>query len=340
MTTRVGINGFGRIGPAFARLTLERGDLEVVAVNDIADARTLDMPGGIMAKMPVVAAVDGSEESLCAVEWAALEAWRQRAPLRIVSVPELPPRMHAGPRDLETAADRLRDDSRRALDEAVARSREVASRLAIDASLLTGPPALAVTQSGSGALMLVVGARGSGGFAALLLGSVSRYAAIHASCPVVVVREKTAAVHGEVVVGIRDPRDADAALAYAFEEAALRGATLVAVHSWHRSRSAPGGHAGRWDAAGQLAESEHSAEAELRLSEALRAWRDKYPAVSVWQDVVRDHPAHVLASYSARADLVVIGRRDGGGSRPASGGIEHALLNHARGPVAIVPDAC
>jgi len=41
MTTRVGINGFGRIGRALTRLALERGDLEVVAVNDITDARTL-----------------------------------------------------------------------------------------------------------------------------------------------------------------------------------------------------------------------------------------------------------------------------------------------------------
>ena len=41
MTTRVGINGFGRIGRAFTRMALDRADLEVVAVNDIADARTL-----------------------------------------------------------------------------------------------------------------------------------------------------------------------------------------------------------------------------------------------------------------------------------------------------------
>ena len=41
MTTRVGINGFGRIGRAFTRLALERTDLEVAAVNDITDARTL-----------------------------------------------------------------------------------------------------------------------------------------------------------------------------------------------------------------------------------------------------------------------------------------------------------
>ena len=41
MTVRVGINGFGRIGRAFTRLALERSDLEVVAVNDITDARTM-----------------------------------------------------------------------------------------------------------------------------------------------------------------------------------------------------------------------------------------------------------------------------------------------------------
>jgi glyceraldehyde 3-phosphate dehydrogenase len=41
MATRVGINGFGRIGRAFTRLALDRADLEVVAVNDITDARTL-----------------------------------------------------------------------------------------------------------------------------------------------------------------------------------------------------------------------------------------------------------------------------------------------------------
>ena len=177
-----------------------------------------------------------------------------------------------------------------------------------------------VTGSGSGALMLVVGARGAGGFAAMLLGSVSRYAAMQARCPVVVVRGETTAVHREVVVGIRDPDDSAAALAYAFDEATLRGATLVAVHS------------------GQLGDAENvGPEADLNLSEVLATWRDKYPGVTVWQDVVHDHPAHVLASYCARADLVVIGRHDGTGSHPAIGGIQHALLNHARGPVAIIP---
>jgi nucleotide-binding universal stress UspA family protein len=281
--------------------------------------------------MPVVAGVDGSEESLCAVEWAALEAQRHRAPLRIVAAPALLPRMRAHPQGQETVAARLQGESCRALDEAITRAREVASGLLIDVDLLTGPPALAVTQSGSGALMLVVGARGSGGFAAMMLGSVSRYAAMQASCPVVVVREETSAVHREVVVGIRDPNDTAGTLAYAFDEAALRGATLVAVHSWNCSRSALSDHPGGQDAV------RIASEAEVNLSEVLRAWRDKYPAVPVWQDVMHDHPAHVLVSYSSRADLVVIGRHDTPGSHPAIGGIQHALLNHGRGPIAIVP---
>jgi glyceraldehyde 3-phosphate dehydrogenase len=41
VTTRVGVNGFGRIGRAFTRMAAGRADLEVVAVNDIADARAL-----------------------------------------------------------------------------------------------------------------------------------------------------------------------------------------------------------------------------------------------------------------------------------------------------------
>ena len=65
----------------------------------------------------------------------------------------------------------------------------VAPDLPIETAPLDWPPALAVTSSACGALLLVVGSHGSGAFAAMTLGSVSRYAAVHAACPVVVVRE-------------------------------------------------------------------------------------------------------------------------------------------------------
>ena len=186
-----------------------------------------------MAAKPVVVGVDGSEESLRAVEWAALEARRHSAPLRIVSAPALVPRMHAPSASPEEIACALRGIAAQALDAAITRSEEVAPGLPLTTGLLSGPPPLAVAESGAEASMLVVGARGAGGFAAMVLGSVSRYVASRAPCPVVVVREENMAVHREIAVGVRDPQDTGAALAFAFEEAALRDANLVAVHTWY-----------------------------------------------------------------------------------------------------------
>lgn len=290
-----------------------------------------------MATRPVVAGTDGSEESLRAVEWAAREAGRHGAPLRIVSAPAMPPRMWAHGTGPQGVARVLGSVPRRALGEAMTRSRDVAPELLIDTDQLTGPPALAVTGSGAGALMLVVGARGAGGFAAMLLGSVSRYVAMHASCPVVVVREETGAVHDEVAVGVRDPHDVTAALPFAFEEAARRGATLVVVHALYRfpsgfGDSGAGEMTGRRAGAGYV-----SGDASRNLAEALRGWREKYPAVPLRQDVVHGHPGRVLASYTARSDLVVIGRHGGHDTGPAIGAVQHAVLSHAHGPVAIVP---
>jgi nucleotide-binding universal stress UspA family protein len=282
--------------------------------------------------------VDGSEESLRAVEWAALEAKRHSSSLRIVSAPAMPLQVrgyHASPK---TVASALREISARALGAAITRAEEVAPDLLIDTDLLSGPPALAVAESGSGALMLVVGARGAGGFAAMLLGSVSRYAATRAPCPVVVAREVTTAVHREIVVGVRHPQDASKALAFAFEEAAVRGAELVAAHAWYWFPSALGGATAPGDAGWPPDPEQISAEADRNLAEALSGWRDKYPAVRVRQDVVHGHPGRVLASYGGRADLVIIGRHDEGAA-PGIGSIQHAVLDHAGGPVAVIPSA-
>ena len=285
-----------------------------------------------MATRPVVVGVDGSEESLRAVEWAAVEAGRRRSPLRIVSAPAIPPRMHAHAFPV-TVASTLREISGRALGAAVTRAEEIAPGLLVDTDLLSGAPALALAECGSGASMLVVGARGAGGFAAMILGSVSRYAATHTPCPVVVVRQETMAVHREITIGIRDPQDTTEALAFAFEEAALRNAELVAIHAWYWFP--PG------DATPQPADPQQvSAGAAARLAEALNGWRSKYPEVRVRHEVVHCHPARVLASYSARSDLVVLGRHaTPSGAGPGIGSIQHAVLNHATGPVAVIPSS-
>ena len=282
-----------------------------------------------MATQPVVVGVDGSEESLLAAEWAALEARRHGLPLRIVSTPAIVPHVQAY--QLSPAvADALRAAATRALRTAVGRAEEVAPGLTITTDLLSGPPAPAVAGSGSDAAMLVVGARGAGGFAAMLLGSVSRYAAARATCPVIVVRQASMAVHQEVVVGIRDPQETSEALTFAFEEAAARHADLMAVHAWHWFPSVLRSPV---DQDAPFLPEQISGQAVRSLSAVLNQWRQKYPAVRVHQDVIRGHPARILANYSVRSDLIVIGRH----ADPGIGSIQHALLDHARGPVAVVP---
>ena len=241
---------------------------------------------------PIVAATDGSEESLRAVEWAAGEAILHAAPLRIVSAAPLPPRMVA----LQLRPDRdhvaafIRSERDTALDAAASRAARVAPGLVIVTDPVHGPPAQAVAESGTGASMLVVGSRGAGAFTALTLGSVSRYAAVHAACPVVVVRDLLPVASGLVGVGVGDLEDCAGPLTFAFEEASLRKAAVLAIHAW----AGPGPAA---------------AAADTRLAELMESWADKYPGVPVSRQVVPGHPARALIGLSARADLVVIGRR-------------------------------
>ncbi len=301
-----------------------------------------------MAAQSIVVATDGSRESVLSVEWAALEADRRGATLRIVSTPAMPPRMRPAYGAQATVADALRDASVQALTTAAGRAAEVAPNVRVDTDLLSGSPAQAITDAASSASMLVVGARGAGGFAAMILGSVSRYAAMHAACPVVVARGESLPVHQQIAVGVGDPDEAASALQFAFDEAALRGASLHAVHAWYwLPELRPVWAAGEAPTPGtggtglrRLDPEVVSAESGRRLTEMLAGWHEKYPQVQLSQDVIHGHPGQVLASLSTRADLVVLGkhRRAATGS-PGIGSVQHAVLNHAHGPVAIIPSA-
>jgi nucleotide-binding universal stress UspA family protein len=182
--------------------------------------------------------------------------------------------------------------------------------------------------------MLVVGFRGAGAFTALVFGSVSRYVSSHASCPVVVVRDVPPSPQQRVGVGIGDLDSCADALTFAFEEAALRKASLTVIHAWE----APPVDISR---AGEsfTGPSPHHVEEEAtkQLGGFLDSWRSKYPDVKVTQDVVHGHPARALVGLSARADLVVIGRHAAHAGRPGPGAVRHAVLNHAHGPVVTVP---
>lgn len=271
----------------------------------------------------VVAGTDGSEESLRAVEWAAREAMLRGVQLRIVSAPQLLLGMVVEGDILCVS----RDD---ALAGAVQRAAIAAPGLVIDTGKLSGSVAQAVTGSGAGAVMLVVGTRGFGAFRAMIHPSVSRYAATHASCPVVVVRDQPATARRQLGVGIGDADSCADALAFAFEEGAVREAGVTVVYSQHA------GHVTINRGGGTRFETDSVA--STRLAAILADLRDEYPGVQVTQRVVHGHPGHALANLSAHADLVIIGGRPPHETDIyGPGAVTQGLFNHARGPIVTVP---
>lgn len=320
-----------------------------------AGAGRIVVGGKVMAARPIVVGADASWAALQAVEWAAREAARRRSLLRIVSVTTAPPWTVSRHGVSETVDDVLRNMYAQQLQMTAERAAGIAPGLAVETRLRYGTPTRALVNNASDASMLVVGAGGCGDMG---VGPVSGYVATHAACPVVVVRDQGAPVHGEIVVGVRDADEAASTLGFAFEEAALRGARLHAVHAWYwfpPALSSPGAH----DAAGShpgragvgvaappaprrgvLDARALSAEAAVQLSEVLNGWQDKYPGVQVRHDVVHGHPGSVLAAFSGLADLVVVGRRGGhDGIRLSGGSVQHAVLSRAQGPVVVVPPA-
>ena len=227
-----------------------------------------------------------------------------------------------------------------ALAAASERASELEPELAIETRLLFGPPG--ADSRGNYRRRLDAGRRLSRlrVVFALVLGSASRYAATHGRCPVVVERPRLGVRPGGDRRGRRRSGQCDAALGFAFEEADLRGARLVVMHAW--SCFVPAAEPGN-----QLADPErgvnHSGHQlyrgmAARLEDVLAGWREKYPAVETATEIMHAHPGHLLAQASAHADLVVLGRRPSHTGGSGAGSVIHAVLHHARGPVAVVAD--
>ena len=290
----------------------------------------------------VVVGVDGSEGSLAALRWSALEAHRRQLPLRIVAAGGLDAVMPATAsesfwRHLSAHQASWAND---VVNDAADLARQTAPVEPQTAVHLTETAVIALQAEAESAGLLVVGSRGRGGAIASRLGSTAIVLTQQASCPVVVVPSAFGGQFGvetgrDVVVGVDGSQTSQRAVEFAFAEAALRKTGLTAVHAWtlpmlrstlsirhevvHVTRPAL------------------QQEAAAVLSESLADIRQKHPAVPVVEQAVEERPAVALVEAAHDAPLLVVGSRGRGGvTGLLLGSVSHAVLHRAHCPVAVI----
>ena len=292
-----------------------------------------------LRELPVVVGIDGSESARMAADWAADEAARRRARLRIVHANLWPTvLMPGGHYPIQDQQPTL-ESGQKMVHEAAEQARLRHPGLTVDEEVVTAPPAdLMLTESRT-AQLVVLGSRGLGGFTGLLVGSVSSAVAGHGACPLVVIRTSNPdgqpPTEGPVVVGVDGSPNDTPALRFAFEAADRRGAALIALHTWSDvSVEVP---EREWH---RFLDWEAVADSERRLlAERLAGWQQEFPDVQVQRVVTRDRPVRSLLRAAEPAQLLVVGSRGRGGfTGMLLGSTSRALLHHSPCPLAIVRD--
>lgn len=279
----------------------------------------------------VVVGVDGSPESLAALDVAVREATLRGAPLRVLHglvVPYL--QVLTGP---SLPDDDLHRHANRIVADALARARNVAPDIAATGEVFAASGAQALINRSRGAALVVIGDRGLGAFTGMLIGSVAIHVAAHAMCPVLVVRGSVDPALPVLLATDGSPAN-DPAVGFAFEEAALRDAPLTALRVWsHPASRAPG------DMQPLVYEEASVDEEEAAvLTAALARWTERSPLVDVRRVVVHGRVRKTIIEATQDAQLVVVGARGHGGfAGLLLGSVSQAVLRHASCPVAIVP---
>ncbi len=285
----------------------------------------------------IIAGVDGSEEALVAVRWAAARTARCEGELTLVCAYAVASYSAAAldgglavldDESLRTGAERVVQEARRVAEEAgvIARTRTE-----------VGDPASVLTELSEDADMIVIGSRGGGGFADRFLGTVSSAVPAHAKCPVVIVP-----VHKSgrpftpverIVVGTDGSDVASTALTKAVDEAVLWNADLTVISA---VPIATGIGMMSWMPA-TVDREELMADICLSMDRSIAdAVGDR--EVQVARHALDGSPAALLTEFSTAVDLVVVGTRGRGGfAGMLLGSTSQTVLNHSTCPVMTVP---
>ncbi|RMI42841.1 universal stress protein [Actinomadura harenae] len=278
----------------------------------------------------ILVGYDATPDGERALRWAATEAKLRRLPLSVCHAWRWPYPVSYIDNDGAAIVRRM---GQNLLDQGVLRVRDFAPTVTVQAHLADGPADAALLHLAGEAEMIVVGAHDREDMA---LGSTALRLPARAERPVVVVRPGGGdGEHRRVVAGFDGSSGSDAALAFAFEEAAVRGWTLRVVYGcWEPSAASE-------DELNLFADRERLRQVRgAELEQAVASWSTKYPQVDVQTALTVTPPREAMFEAAETADLVVVGRRGAGSiGRLRVGATTTAMLMQAPCAVVVVPPA-
>ena len=285
----------------------------------------------------IVVGVDESAGAATALRWAVRESDARDWPLTAVLAWDFVNQHYpTGQKRFDPAYREA--DALAALNASVAGAVGTRRAATIEHTVVCELAASALLDASDGADLLVVGARGLGGFRALLLGSVSQQCLHHATCPVAIVREAVDEVgdtSGRIVVGIDGSETARRALQWAVDSGRVHRASVEAVLAWGYFTSVGDPFL---PAAFELAPLTDAAHRTID-SFVDSADTSGLPA-PVTRTVSSGSAAAAILNAAEGADLVVVGSRGLGGFKGlVLGSVSHQIVHHAKCPVVVVPPA-
>jgi nucleotide-binding universal stress UspA family protein len=275
----------------------------------------------------VVVGVDGSAHSDAAIAWAVGYAALENRPLVIVNAIGRPAVGDLG--DPAEARKTVRMAARRVADHALGLARRMAPGLEIDVTTPVGDARSVLLDLADHASMIVVGTRGHGPVASLLLGSVSIAVASHAPCAVAVVRPREEPAPGGVVVGVAADGSDSSAIEFAAAIASDSGCPLELVHGWHSDEKITDllNHEQRQQVVGLH---------ESLLADTTARLIEKFPGLQVSRHMSDQSPVKAIVERSAAADCVVVGSRRRSGVRAFLGSVSRGVIEHAHCTVVVL----
>lgn len=277
----------------------------------------------------VVVGVDGSSSSQHALQWAHSYCTHRQQPLTALMAwddKDLPAV------DGNEGAPSLKPAMQSFVESLV--SNALGESHGVTCKVIADQPRTALTQASQAASLVVVGARGLGGFRGLLLGSVSRHLLNNARCPVAVVRHIDHEQAGPVIVGVDGSEPALRALKWASQHATVEQRALIAVYAWQLPIMPATNSFVLVSTLDRL-----RADAPDILSRALTRAELAQGVDDIEQCVVEGGAASELLTVAdqRRASLLVVGARSKGRFGALLGSVSAQVAQHAPCPVVVIP---